>query len=203
MKKLYKSITCFVCACLMIIQPSNCNLCHACSCRDLELCLFGGRSTPSNDEEYKRKIEIYKQNFMHNFDTVINELKKIFSDRHCKTVRGPDWFYNPISDEQFSNLKKALPILLTKTGYEFSDTKDFWEEYKALRPASKSHPSCRLKDLITEGLTENKDITIHKHHIIPYCLGGAGTPLNCIELFEDEHQKIHSVICKVVRGEIT
>ncbi len=71
MKKLYKSITCFLYACLMTIQPSNCNLCHACSCRDLELCLFGGRSTPSNDEEYKRKIEIYKQNFMHNFDTVI------------------------------------------------------------------------------------------------------------------------------------
>lgn len=103
MKKFYKSITCFVFACLMTIQPNNCNLCHACSCRDLELCLFGGRSTPSNDEEYKRKIEIYKQNFMHNFDTVINELKKIFYDRHCKTARGPDWFYNPISDEQFSN----------------------------------------------------------------------------------------------------
>lgn len=140
---------------------------------------------------------------MHNFDTVINELKKIFSDRHCKTTKGHDWFYNPISDKQFSNLKKALPILLTKTGYEFPDTKDFWEEYKALKPASKRHPCCRLKDLIKEGLIENKDTILRKHHIISYCLGGAGTPLNCIESFKNKHQKIYDVICKIVKGEIT
>lgn len=76
----------------------------------------------------------------------------------------------------------VLYAFYQQIGYEFPDAKAFWEEYKALRPASKSHPSCRLKDLIKEDLTENKDITIHKHHIIPYRLGGAGTPLNCIEL---------------------
>ena len=42
---------------------------------------------------------------------------------------------------------------------------------------------------------------IHKHHIIPYYLGGAGTAMNCIELFENEHIEIHNVIRKIVRVE--
>ena len=97
----------------------------------------------------------------------------------------------------------VLYAFYQQIGYEFPDASDFWEEYKKLRSASKRYPCCRLKDLIKEGLIGSKVTIIHKHHIIPHYLRGIGIPLNCIELFEDEHQKIHNVICKVVRGEIT
>ena len=61
MKKLYKSIANSVFACLMIFQASSCNLCYACSCRDLDILLLGGHSTSISSKEYQQKIQTYME----------------------------------------------------------------------------------------------------------------------------------------------
>ena len=145
MKKFFKMLVFIILLCSVIIPSSlHGSTIVACSCRQLEqgyldeaVHLTGEGRRPVTEKERKSQIEIHKQRFFENFDIIVGALKSIFSKRKLDS-RGPDWFYSPISDGQFSSLKKALPVLLTQLGSDFPDTKIFWDEYKDLRPASTS-----------------------------------------------------------------
>lgn len=154
--------------------------------------LDGGSRTKNTDPDALGK---YQKNFVKNFDVIMIELKKIFENRCLKYSRGPNWFYNPISDEQFSKLKKiAKKLNADSKGSEFSDSEKFWNKYANLRLPSKEYPSGRLGDLL-KGVND-----VDRHHIIPYCIGGTGDAINCIELLKDEHEVLHQVINKIIRN---
>lgn len=153
--------------------------------------LIGGNRSNFNERDIN-EIKKYQRNFIDNFDTIMDELKKIFENRHLKISKGPNWFYNPINDKQFSQLKKIASKLNKKSkGAEFSYSQEFWNNYNKLRPTSSKYSNYRLNDLV-------KGAKVVKHHIIPYFLGGSGDAINCIELFDYEHIKLHSIINKII-----
>ena len=171
--------------------------CSACRGEKLEESIFsdtllsGGSRTENRDPKVIKK---YQKNFTENFDVIMTELKRIFESRSLKGGRGPNWFYNPISDEQFFKLKKiAEKLNADSKGSEFPNTKEFWSEYARLRPSSKNYSNGRLDELL-------KGEGVERHHIIPYFIGGTGDAINCIELLKDEHKVLHQVINKIIRN---
>lgn len=100
--------------------------------------LIGGSCTENREPKVIKK---YQKNFIKKFDVIMTELKRIFENRHLQNNKGPDWFYNPISGEQFLKLKEiAKKLNADSKGSEFPNTKDFWNEYAKLRkPLSDIH----------------------------------------------------------------